>query len=329
MVTLAPKDLALSPERLLHSSDQTPAHAGKKAPKTAGDVVELSNLKSSANPNHEAIVKLSRNLEKSQEVHASNILKIVNEYAPSVMKSLRAIIASQVGLTPPPQPSLEKLSGTLDAATRVPGAEGRVADVMSGVGLVPEGQRDKFLKAAEALLNLESKSSYTSGTVELNSTTGNYEASGVYSAEVNFDLFYSVSARSSLKAGEDSSGAFYDATYSVATKFEANFSLEIAGRFLSLADMAEKIDPKVLEGFSEAVAGLADFDGDALENFLSAAEKLFGEIEDGFGMENGALDYLEAGVKETARNFMNNVAENVKALDLGDLQEATKLLMAS
>ncbi len=265
-----------------------------------------------------AVEKLAEKLPEPEKVNASDILKIVNENAPKVLKSLRAIIANRTGMEKDVNKgiNLEQLASTLKAAENAPDPGKRVTDVMSGIGLVPEEQKEQFLKAAEAMLGLESKAAkmpppvglLADPAIDVNPTTGNYQPSEVgFHAEVNFDLFFSVSARSSVKSGSDGSGSFYEASQEVAASFEAGFSMKIAGRFLSLSDMAEKIDPKVLDAFSTAVQGLAGLDEDALNRFYDATEQLFGEVEETLGLRVGELGGLAEEVKATAESFFHAV----------------------
>jgi hypothetical protein len=271
--------------------------------------------------NEEIARKLAEKLPDPEAKNYTDILKIVNQYAPHVMKSIRAIIANRAGLEGAAQqgPSPDQLASTLQAAAGSPDPSRRVADVVTGVGLVPENLKDKFLKAAEALLQMESSHARNAWgyqplegadpEIAVDPNTGGYQPRNTgYSVEVNFDLFFSLSARSSVKSGESLEGSFYEATSEVAAEFEANFSIEVAGRFLNLADAAEEIDPAVMESFSKAVQGLAGLDQDALNRFFDATDKLFGELGEMLGLSEGELDGVKEEVKATAQAFFEGVS---------------------
>lgn len=285
-----------------------------------GDSLELRFARHVAREksvDEQAAEKLASQLSDPEKVHAADVIKILNENAPNVLKSLRAIIASRAGLKDDSKGvDLEQLSKTLKFAADAPDPSKRVTDVMTGVGLVPDDQKEKFLQAAQAILGLEKADAKTPPPVGLGTDpsiavdpkSGAYQPTDVgFNAEVNFDLFFSVSARSSVKAGSDSSGSFYDATKEVAAKFDAGFSMKIAGRFLSLSDLAEKVDPKVLDAFSTAVQGLAGLDENALNRFFDATDKLFGGVEEALGMPVGELGGLAKEVKATAESFFHAV----------------------
>lgn len=332
MVTLNTTDL----NRLLtEGSSKAPSSLVPDKPRTVGsaaaaalDTLEIKGSKPSADLNEKAIIKLSEKLSESDQTHSFDILKIMRENSPSAMKSLRAIMANKAGIEAKAEPNLEMLSKALQAAASTSEPECRVADIMTTLGLVPEGQKDKFLKAAESLLTLENSAPRPGTSVAVNPTTGNYQASGLVRAEVNFDLFFSISARSSVKSGENASGSFYEATHEVASTFEANFSFEISGRFLSLADAAEKIDPKVLDAFSEAVAGLASMDSNALDHFLAASKKLFDEVEENYGVE-GMFDGVAEELTATAESFVLAAQKAASKFELPETMGPDNSLLAA
>lgn len=292
----------------------------------SGDRVEVGpRSKAPESPDARAAEKMAETLEPKERQNFSDILRILNENAPNVFKSIRAIVAQRTGLDASNEAALdpELLAKTMKLAGGAPNPAQRLADVVKGVGLVPGPQQDAFLKAAGSVLEWEQKAaaaavvapwpSVGSKTpapgIAIDPRSGTYEPREIgYAVEVNFDLFFSVSARSSMRGAQDASGSFYEATQKLSTSFESNFSIEIAGRFLNLADAAEAVDPKVLESFSRAVEGLAGLDQDALDRFFTAADQLFSALEDGYGLGDTALDGVAAQVKATAGSFFEAVS---------------------
>lgn len=293
----------------------------------------------------EDVARKTKDLPTPEQISSANIVRIVSENAPHVLQTLRAILATRLGLEPP-QPASDTVSdetggdssnevlpsfpapeGTVDgstvkpledaltAAAGSPDPSRRVAAVVEGAANLPEKVRDTFYKAATHLLKNESavvRRDLVSGQT---SPVAVDPSSGVYSAEgtgtrvgVKFDLFYSISSRYAVQAGKDASGSFYEATAAVEAKFGASFSLEIGGRFLSLADAASKVDPTVLDAFSEAVSGLAGLDENALDRFFKATESLFSAVEDSLELADGSLDGVATEVKETAKSFFAAVS---------------------
>lgn len=304
------------------------------------DSVELSprarkhNAASSnaASPDARAAKQMAERMPDPARDSYADILKILNENAPNVFKSMRAIIAQRAGVVADGAagPDPELLAKTLKMASEAPDPSRRIADVVQGVGLVPPDQQDAFLAATQAILGWEhtaaAKAVSTpldtttgaassdavappSGQINVNPQTGAYQPQAVVaSVEVNFDLFFSISAQSSLSSQSDASGAFYQATQSVDASFSSNFSLEIAGKYLTLADAANAVDPKVLDAFSQAVQGLAGLDQNALNRFFTAADNLFNSLETGYGLGNTALDGMAKEVKATAESFFQAVS---------------------
>lgn len=268
----------------------------------------------------EAIRKMAEDLPEAERESYSDILKILNENAPSVLKTIRAIIAERSGVELPEKPSVDTdlLARTLKLAEAAPDPGRRVTDVAQGVGLAAPPVRNDFLRAASEVLTWEQQSARQAasrpraleapGTVTIDPATGTYApGDSGYAVEVNFDLFFSVSARSAVRGGADASGAFYEATAEVASSFSANLSIAIGGRFLDLADAAEALDPAVLESFSRAVEGLAGLDQDALDRFFGAADQLFNALESRYGLGGSALDGVAAEVKAAAGGFFEAV----------------------
>lgn len=314
-----------SPGRIVAETPE-PAHSDIPSVKSesdgtgstsAEDSLLLSGRKPEPSPDEKAAREAAKRLPRPEQNMSAKIIEIVNENNPKAMKTLRAIIASRAGLEKPPGTDLEQLEKTLAAAEQTPDPAKRIANVFQGVGLVPEELKTKFLEAAEKMLNLEAHAAREArpepgGSIEIDGATGNYKPQNVnYQVKVDFDLFFSISSRSSSRSGEGDSGAFYEASTSVAAEFESNFSIEISGRFLSLADMAEAIDPGVLDAFSEAVQGLAGLDDDSLERFFDATEALFSEIEESLGLEKGVLSGTSERIKATAEGFMHSVSSAV------------------
>lgn len=305
-------------------SDYKPYSESKKRAdeKNADDSIELNSKEAKTESKDETIAKkLSEKLSEIEKKSTSDILKIVNEYSPSVMKSIKAIIAQKtgLGLDKSKAPDLELLASALKDAAGSPDPSKRVADIVTGVGLVPDELKDKFLEVSQKILGMEKQAANYSltqpsdGSIEINPDTGNYEPTEIgLGVEANFDLYFSISARQSVSYGENSDGSFYEATAEVAARFESNFSLEISGRYFSLADLAQEIDPKVLDSFSNAVKGLAGLDDEALNRFFDAAESLFDEVEESFGLSNTALDGVADSLKKTAQSFFEavNAASN-------------------
>jgi len=283
-----------------------------------GDNVELSDSKQKTNSIDEQIAKkLAKKLDEKGQQSTSDILKIVKENYPSVMKSIRAIIAKRAGLQneEPKGASPELLASALNEAAGSPDPSRRVADVVTGVGLVPDALKDRFLEVAQKILGMENtaaKQAVDAGQaspIEIDSSTGNYKPSKVgLGVEVNFDLFFSISAKQMISQGENATGSFYDASEEMSSRFESNFSMEISGRFFSLADLAQEIGPKVLDSFSNAVKGLAGLDDKALAKFFDATEALFDEVEKSLGLSNNALDGIANEMKNTASSFFEAVS---------------------
>jgi hypothetical protein len=297
------------PEKKQDQSSATPARQ---------DELRLERRERKESPEADLIKRMIEKKKESEKTSYSDVLRIVSENAPHVLKSLKAIAAQRAGLESEKSTiNPDTLKKAVEAAAGSPDPSRRVADVMNGVGLVPDELKEKFLQAAEAMLGMERQAGMTARppiglegdpAIEFHPLTGNYEPQNVgFEVEVNFDLFFSVSARSSMKSGGHGAEAFYDASMEVAASFEAGFSMKIAGRFLSLADAAEGIDPEVLDAFSRAVEGLAGLDGDSLDRFFDATEKLFSDVEKKFGLEKGALGGVAVEMKETAAGFLRTV----------------------
>lgn len=278
------------------------------------------NGPSAPSRDEEAIRKMAADLPTAERESYSDILRILNENAPSVLKAIRAIIAERSGVELPEKPSVDTdlLARTMKLAEAAPDPGRRVTDVAQGVGLAAPPVRNDFLRAASEVLTWEQQAARQAvsqprpleapGTVTIDPATGAYApGDSGYSVEVNFDLFFSVSARSSVRGGEDASGAFYRATAEVASSFSANLSIAIGGRFLDLADAAEALDPAVLESFSRAVEGLAGLDQDALDRFFGATDELFNALESRYGLGGSALDGVAAEVKAAAGGFFEAV----------------------
>lgn len=265
----------------------------------------------------EQILKLSTDLSEKQQVSSSNILKILSENAPNVLKSLREIISSLSGeQQDKPTVDLEKFEKALKAASGSPDPSRRSAQVVDGLKIAPDAIKNAFLEGSEKVLNAEAalarnavSSREGQRNVAINETSGIYQAGpGATSIKVNFDLFFSASAKYSISSGENANGSFYEASAEMTTRFSSNFSIEVGGRFLSMADAAADIDPKILEAFSDATRGLAGLDDDALERFFDAAEELFGEVEDALGLAEGSLDGTAEQIKSTAASFFASVS---------------------
>lgn len=321
--------------RKLERNSNVPKHPeGVSSPKTpTSDSLDLknrrydSNLRKSykkkpaARLDENAIKKMAKKLPKKEADLSANVIKILNKNAPHAMKSLRAIVASRTGMDQFKGVNLEQLERTLSAAEGTPDPSRRAVDVMHGVGLVPQGQKEKFLKAAESMLLAESRALQNARPqprpggnpqINVNEPTGVYAPQDVgFEMKVDFDLFFSVSSRYAMKSGENSSGSYYEAAHQVSSSFESNFSIEISGRFLELADMAESLDPAVLDAFSGAVQGLAGMDDDALNRFFEASTELFGEIEASMGLAEGTLDGTVQKMKATAESFFHSVSSAV------------------
>lgn len=307
------------------SASAAPGHEDRAGGRAADRLEIGSGPDARESQDAKAAEKMAETLPPEDHRNFSDILRILNENGTHVFKAMRAIIAERTGLTESNQAALdpELLARTMKLASGAPNPARRLADVAQGVGLVPGAQQDSFLKAAGAVLQWEQKAAAEAVVapwpsprsqapepgIAVDPQLGTYEPRDMgYAVEVNFDLFFSVSARSSLRGGNDAAGAFYEATQELSTSFSSNFSVAIAGRFLNLADAAEAIDPKVLESFSRAVEGLAGLDQDALDRFFAAADQLFSALEEGYGLGDTALDGIAAQVKATAGGFFEAVS---------------------
>lgn len=124
-----------------------------------------------------------------------------------------------------------------------------------------------------------------------------------------FDLFYELSQKVSVKMGQKGLSRFTEVASKVTETFKGNFSLSIdpVGSFMKGTDASLNISPDTTNAFLDSVDGLATLSPNALENFLKESDRFFSEIEKTYGSAGGAFDGIRDQIQGQAKQFFADV----------------------